>query len=116
MTTAEPERVSFRHPDRDPDFLRRSAESRPRVLASPLRCASVIDDLASITKVFVATVALDHVARGALTLDDPLTPVVPEWRGTDHAPITLRRILSHDAGFKSGADYRTLLDKNSAIG
>jgi serine-type D-Ala-D-Ala carboxypeptidase len=69
-------------------------------------------DLASITKVFVATVALVAVARGALALDEPLTRVVPEWRGTEHEAITLRRILAHDAGFKSGADYRTLLDKH----
>jgi len=69
-------------------------------------------DLASITKVFVATVALAQVARGTLALDAPLTGLVPEWRGTDHAAITLRRILAHDAGFKSGADYRTLLDKD----
>lgn len=69
-------------------------------------------DVASITKVFVATVALAAVARGALALDEPLTSVVPEWRGTEHEPITLRRILAHDAGFKSGADYRTLLDEN----
>jgi serine-type D-Ala-D-Ala carboxypeptidase len=69
-------------------------------------------DLASITKVFVATVALDAVAGGLLALDAPLTGVVPEWRGTAHAPITLRRILAHDAGFKSGADYRTLLDRD----
>jgi CubicO group peptidase (beta-lactamase class C family) len=52
------------------------------------------------------------VARGALTLDAPLGGVVPEWRGTPHAAITLRRILAHDAGFKSGADYRTLLDRD----
>jgi CubicO group peptidase (beta-lactamase class C family) len=69
-------------------------------------------DLASITKVFVSTAALVAVARGTLTLDDPLTNLIPEWRGTDHEPITLRHILAHDAGFKSGADYRTLLDKN----
>jgi CubicO group peptidase (beta-lactamase class C family) len=69
-------------------------------------------DVASITKVFVATVALAQVARGALALDAPLTGIVPEWRGTGHAPITLRRILAHDAGFKSGADYRTLLDRD----
>jgi len=69
-------------------------------------------DLASITKVFVATVALAHVARNALRLDGPLTHVIPEWRGTAHEPIALRQILAHDAGFKSGADYRTLLDKN----
>jgi CubicO group peptidase (beta-lactamase class C family) len=69
-------------------------------------------DLASITKVFVATVALDDVARGTLGLDAPLTDVIPEWRLTPHETITLRCILAHDAGFKSGADYRTLLREN----
>ena len=69
-------------------------------------------DLASITKVFVATTALSQVASAQLNLDTPLTAIVPEWCDTDHAPVTLRRILAHDAGFKSGADYRTLLDKN----
>jgi CubicO group peptidase (beta-lactamase class C family) len=65
-------------------------------------------DLASITKVFVATVALAFVARGLLALDEPLLAFVPEWDGTPHASITLRRILAHTAGFRSGADYRTL--------
>ena len=69
-------------------------------------------DIASITKVFVSTVALAYVTRGALALDTPLTDMIPEWRDTAHEPITLRRILAHTAGFKSGADYRTLLDKN----
>jgi CubicO group peptidase (beta-lactamase class C family) len=69
-------------------------------------------DLASLTKVFVATVALHDVARGNLALDAPLTALVPEWRETAHAPIALRQILAHDAGFKSGADYRVLLDKD----
>jgi len=69
-------------------------------------------DLASITKVFVSTIALNLVARGELSLDGSLETLVPEWRGTPHAAITLRRILAHDAGFKSGADYRTLLDKD----
>lgn len=66
-------------------------------------------DLASITKVFVATVALLFVARGALTLDGSLTGLVPEWYDGAHAGITLRAILAHVAGFRSGADYRTLL-------
>ncbi|MBV8749600.1 MAG: beta-lactamase family protein [Candidatus Eremiobacteraeota bacterium] len=69
-------------------------------------------DLASLTKVFVATVALELVACGELQLDAPLASVVPEWCDTDHETITLRRILAHDAGFKSGADYRTLLGLN----
>ncbi|MEA2663129.1 MAG: hypothetical protein QOI11_73 [Candidatus Eremiobacteraeota bacterium] len=69
-------------------------------------------DLASITKAFVATVALGAVARGELALDAPLAEFVPEWRGTAHAAITLRHVLAHDGGFKSGADYRTLLDRD----
>jgi serine-type D-Ala-D-Ala carboxypeptidase len=69
-------------------------------------------DLASITKVFLSTVALTYVARGTLALDVTLAGLIPQWRGTDHENITLRRILAHVAGFKSGADYRTLLDKN----
>jgi CubicO group peptidase (beta-lactamase class C family) len=69
-------------------------------------------DIASITKVFVSTVALAYVARGTLALDAKLTGLVPEWRGNAHEWITLRRILAHVAGFKSGADFRTLLDKN----
>ena len=71
-------------------------------------------DLASITKVFVAAVALTRTARGELVLDGPLTAIIPEWLSTAHAEITLRNILAHDAGFKSGADYRTLLDKDVA--
>ncbi|MDQ6942475.1 MAG: serine hydrolase, partial [Candidatus Eremiobacteraeota bacterium] len=62
--------------------------------------------------VFVSTVALAFVARGMLALDATLTDLIPEWRNTAHEWITLRRILAHLAGFKSGADYRTLLDKN----
>lgn len=59
----------------------------------------------------ISTVALAHVASGALALDAPLTDLVPEWRGTAHEAITLRRILAHDAGFASGADYRSILDE-----
>ncbi len=69
-------------------------------------------DIASITKVFVATVALALVADGRLALDVPLLDVIPEWRATQHAAITLRQILAHEAGFTSGADYRALLGTN----
>jgi CubicO group peptidase (beta-lactamase class C family) len=75
-------------------------------------CVDTRFDLASITKVFIATVALAQVAAGTLPLDESLAALIPEWRGTAHEPITLRQILAHDAGFKSGADYRTLLGKN----
>jgi CubicO group peptidase (beta-lactamase class C family) len=69
-------------------------------------------DIASLTKVFVSTLALALVGDGRLALDTPLWDRLPEWRDTPHAAITLRAILAHTAGFRSGADYRTLLDRN----
>jgi CubicO group peptidase (beta-lactamase class C family) len=72
-------------------------------------CVTSAFDLASLTKVFVATAALRAVAAGVLDLDAPLVSHVPEWRGREHAGITLRMLLAHTAGMQSGADYRTLL-------
>lgn len=72
-------------------------------------------DIASLTKVFVSTVALACVMRGELRLDGSLLELVPEWRDTPHAAITLRAILAHTAGFRSGADYRTLLDRDVEV-
>ncbi|MBV9648057.1 MAG: serine hydrolase [Candidatus Eremiobacteraeota bacterium] len=66
-------------------------------------------DLASLTKVVVATAALRAVAEGRIALDVPLTTVVPEWCNTDRRSTTLRMLLAHTAGMASGADYRELL-------
>ncbi len=65
-------------------------------------------DLASLTKLFVATLALRAVDDGVLALDTPLTELIEEWRERPHAAITLRRLLAHTSGMNSGADYREL--------
>jgi len=69
-------------------------------------------DLASITKLFVSTLALRAVEEGHLGLDDPLVRWFGEWRGTDREPITLRMLLAHNSGMNSGADFRQLLGHN----
>ncbi|HMD02823.1 MAG TPA: serine hydrolase domain-containing protein [Candidatus Baltobacteraceae bacterium] len=66
-------------------------------------------DLASLTKLYVATAVLQQVAEGRLTLDAPLLEIVPEWNA-ERRGITLRRLLAHTSGMQSGADYRTLFD------
>jgi CubicO group peptidase (beta-lactamase class C family) len=71
-------------------------------------------DLASLTKLFVSTLVLQLVARERLALDEPLTEVVPEWRGAPHARITPRMLLAHTSGMNSGADYRTIVNENVA--
>jgi len=74
--------------------------------------ADTIFDLASLTKLFVATLLLQYVGRGLLGLDEPLVEVIPEWRSTPHAAITPRMLLAHTSGMNSGADYRALLGEN----
>lgn len=66
-------------------------------------------DLASLTKLFVATAALETVRDGLLSLDVPLgDTVLPEWKDLANREITLRMLLAHTSGLQSGADYRTL--------
>ena len=79
--------------------------------AAPVEPATRFD-LASLTKLFVASAALRAVAAGTLALDAPLVEHVPEWAGGVRAEITLRRLLAHVSGMASGADYRTLLGAN----
>lgn len=71
-------------------------------------------DLASLTKPFVATLALQLVAEKRLALDEPLVPLVTEWRGEPQAAVTVRMLLAHTSGFNSGADYRAIVDQNVA--
>jgi len=85
--------------------------TRDDALARPVQLDTRFD-LASITKIFVSTLALAAVDSGKLTLDETLTKLVPEWKGTQHEAITLRMLLAHDSGMNSGADYRQLLGHN----
>ncbi|MDE2573336.1 MAG: beta-lactamase family protein [bacterium] len=66
-------------------------------------------DYASLTKLFVATAALRLAARGVLALDEPIGAWVPEWRHAG-AGVTLRMLLAHTGGLRSGVDVRTLDD------
>lgn len=69
-------------------------------------------DLASLTKLFVSTLALIAVSEGRLDLDAPLSGILDQWQSTEHRAISARMLLAHDSGIDSGADYRKLLDHN----
>ena len=84
-------------------------DDAPRAPATTVRTAF---DLASLTKVFVATAALAAVSDGIIALDGSLERLLPEWRGTERAPITPAMLLAHIGGLQSGADYRTLLGED----
>jgi CubicO group peptidase (beta-lactamase class C family) len=92
-------------------FERAYGVTRDDALARPVYCDTRFD-LASLTKLFVATLVLRLVGDDALELDEPLARLLPEWRGGDRAAVTTRMLLAHTAGMNSGADYRAILDQN----
>jgi len=83
-------------------YERAFGTTRADALAQPVYVDTRFD-LASITKIYVSSVALGLVARGVIELDAPL-----------FGPITARMLLAHTSGMHSGADYRTLFDENVA--
>jgi CubicO group peptidase (beta-lactamase class C family) len=94
-----------------PVFERAYGVTRDDLMAKPVYCDTRFD-LASLTKLFVATLALRLVADGTLALDEPLGRILSEWKDGEHAAVTVRMLLAHNSGMNSGADYRTILDEN----
>lgn len=92
-------------------FERAYGATRADDLARPVHCDTLFD-LASLTKLFVATVALRLASEGGLSLDAPLGGALSEWRTLPQAAITMRMLLAHVAGMDSGADYRAILNEN----
>lgn len=71
-------------------------------------------DLASVTKPFVAMLALVGAARGALSLDERVDRMVGDVRGGPVVDVSLRQTLSHRGGFAAwGGLY---LDVPHALG
>jgi len=61
---------------------------------------TTIFDLASLTKVMAtAPVLVEHAARGAFSLLDPVERHIREFAGTEVGRIPLHRLLTHTAGF-----------------
>jgi len=91
-------------------FERAYGSTRADTLARPVTVDTRFD-LASLTKLFVTTIALDAVARGRFGLDDSLTTTIPEWSELPQRAITMRSLLAHTSGMQSGAHYRSLRDR-----
>src|SRR5262249_32059574 len=61
--------------------------------------AEVVFDLASLTKpVATATVVMQLIESGRLSLDQQVTRAFADWRGDDRAPVTVRDLLEHASG------------------
>ena len=69
--------------------------------------------LGSITKQFTATLVMQLVEEGKLTLDTPLADVLPYYRKDAGGKTTIRQLLNHTSGIPS---YTSLPDFSAAIG
>ena len=61
-------------------------------------------DLASLTKVLAtASLAMRAVEQDAHWLETRVADLLPEWRGADRAPVTIRHLLEHASGLPAHA-------------
>lgn len=80
--------------------------------------ATTIWDLASLTKVVGTTSAMvTLVGTGRVVLDSPVVHYLPEWRAPGVRPITVRHLLSHNAGLPAWrALYKEAETREEALG
>ena len=77
-------------------------------------------DLASLTKVLVTTtLVMRTVDARLLTIDQPVSALIPGWRGNDRADVTVEDLLSHSSGLTPYlplyVDHRARVDFEATI-
>ena len=72
----------------------------PRQRWIPMRRETVFD-LASLTKLFTAVVAVRQAERGVLGLDDRVADHLPGFGGHGKQEITVRHLLTHTSGLRA---------------
>ncbi|HWC24869.1 MAG TPA: serine hydrolase domain-containing protein [Flexivirga sp.] len=76
-----------------------SAALLPAHARVPMQLDTVFD-VASLTKLFTATVAMQQVEAGLLELDAPVADHLPDFAAGGKAAITVRQLLTHTSGLE----------------
>ncbi|MFI1937994.1 serine hydrolase [Streptomyces purpureus] len=58
-------------------------------------------DLASVSKLFTAILAVQQIERGALELEGKVTAYLPEFGGGGKREVTVRQLLTHTSGLRA---------------
>ncbi len=58
-----------------------------------------IFDLASISKIFTTTAAMQLYEKGLFNLDDPVADYLPEFAAGGKEEVTIRQLMTHTSGF-----------------
>lgn len=88
---------------RDGDTLYHRAFGWRELVPEPrLMTTDTLFDIASLTKPFgTALAVMALVERGAIALDAPLGRYLKEFKGSAFDQVTIRRIMTHSAGFQA---------------
>ncbi|MBM7645631.1 CubicO group peptidase (beta-lactamase class C family) [Scopulibacillus daqui] len=63
-----------------------------------------IFDLASISKLFTTTAAMQLCEQGKFKLDDPVAKYIPEFAKNGKEKVTIRQLMTHTSGFQPDPD------------
>ena len=98
------------------DEEREEAVELPREEWVPM-AQDTLFDLASITKLFTSTVAVQLAEQGAFSLDAPVAQHLPEFAADDPAKsaITIRQLLTHQSGMAPWLDLYALPDNAARL-
>jgi CubicO group peptidase (beta-lactamase class C family) len=83
----------------------------------PMR-RDTIHDVASLSKLFTAVVAMQQVENGLLELDAPVARYLPRFAEGGKQDVTVRQLMTHTAGLPSGLSldpYPTVEQRLAAI-
>lgn len=89
----------------------------PRDAWIPMR-EDTLFDMASISKLFTAVVAMQLVERGLVEVDTPVARYIPEFASNGKQAVTLRHLMTHTAGLPAGLNinpYPTVPERLAAI-
>jgi len=74
--------------------------------------ASTVYRIGSVTKQFTATMIMQLVKEGKLTVDDPIEKVLPEMPRA-WAKVTIKNLLNHTSGLKSYTELEGMMEKDA---
>jgi len=69
-----------------------------------------IFDLASISKLFTVTAAMQLYEEGKFELDDPVAKHIPKFAENDKGDVTIRQLMTHTSGFKAWIPLESMAD------
>ncbi|MBX3120289.1 MAG: serine hydrolase [Fimbriimonadaceae bacterium] len=81
---------------------------------APLVTEETVYDLASLTKVMATTTAaMILFDQGLLDLDQPVTEIVPEFRGEGKEDVSVKHLLLHNSGLPLSLPYQEVLSPSA---